>query len=564
KVNGRTPQIEAALATTLTMQRMPILERRMMLATLGIPKEVIQGQTPAESADLLARIALRSNSPGSYQFEFRVSGARWLLGLKVGANGIEGAGAMPKPPSPPFWKEALGPLLSFVSIAFPPAAPFLQTANALYAIDQGAKGLGLVSAIAGAAAGVANITNAASAATLASVANTLSSANGVLSAVKNRDVLSAFSSVATLAGGIGSLAKVELGAGFSLLQRAGTIAGVAAKVRNDDWVGLLSDGMHTLNEMAQQAIREAETKPTPPPAPEETEATSGPAETEAPNGIPSELETIPIEVETDNAPVARTVKVVAGDNLTKLATRLLGNAALAPELYAWNAARIGNDPNLLRTGVVLELPPPGFRLSTSARNEFFTSTHLIPVTAPAVPTNARPNEETKAVLTELSRATTELAQTPSTDTDQLERLKEYINGLKLKAELGLGLKKLELSWDADGLHLEFKPASAEFSTNGTLVKLAAEPSLVVNENGLELQLKLVGAAGPVEAGVKGVIGTDGKLDFEHVLGVQGDLFAIGGKILGVGAKVGVEIGAPRRPSPPPASPWFGDRGAIAP
>lgn len=70
-----------------------------------------------------------------------------------------------------------------------------------------------------------------------------------------------------------------------------------------------------------------------------------------------------------------------------------------------------------------------------------------------------------------------------------------------------------------------------------------------------------GFSAPVEAGVKGA---DGKLDFEPVLGVQGDLFAIGGKILGVGAKVGVEIGAPRRPSPPPESPWFGNRGAIAP
>lgn len=252
KVNGQTPAIEAALATTLTMERMPMVEKRLMLASLGLPQQVLAGIQPAEASALLSRIALRSKSPGTHQLEFGVAGKPWLMALKVGAKGIEGAGAMEKPKDPPWWKEALGPVLSIVSIAFPPAAPFLQVANALYAIDQGAKGLGLVAAVAGAAAGVGVISGASNAATLGSLANSLGAANGVVTAVKTGNVLAAFSSVVSLAGTVGTLANLDLGDGFSVLQAGGRIAGTTSRALDGDWSGVLSDGFHALNERAKQ------------------------------------------------------------------------------------------------------------------------------------------------------------------------------------------------------------------------------------------------------------------------------------------------------------------------
>ena len=52
---------------------------------------------------------------------------------------------------------------------------------------------------------------------------------------------------------------------------------------------------------------------------------------------------------------ARTYTVVAGDSLSKIAKKLLGNAARWKEIHALNHDQIKN-PDLIRPGQVLKIP----------------------------------------------------------------------------------------------------------------------------------------------------------------------------------------------------------------
>ncbi|TCP57979.1 LysM domain-containing protein [Tumebacillus sp. BK434] len=58
-----------------------------------------------------------------------------------------------------------------------------------------------------------------------------------------------------------------------------------------------------------------------------------------------------------SAPAPKTHTVVSGDTLWALAKRYLGNGAKYMEIYNLNTGVIGKDPNLIRPGQVLKLPP---------------------------------------------------------------------------------------------------------------------------------------------------------------------------------------------------------------
>lgn len=54
-------------------------------------------------------------------------------------------------------------------------------------------------------------------------------------------------------------------------------------------------------------------------------------------------------------PGGRTYTVVAGDNLSKIAKKLLGKASRWTEIHALNEATVKN-PDLIRPGQVLKIP----------------------------------------------------------------------------------------------------------------------------------------------------------------------------------------------------------------
>lgn len=237
KVNGKTPFIETALATQLTMERLPMVEKRVLLAQLGFSNEACLAVSAGEAASILSRVSMATLQPGEHRLEVGVAGKGWQLGLKVGPGGeIEGAGASPIPPKPAGWKRFIGPVLSIASVIFPPAAPVLQTINAAIAIANGAKGLGLMASLASAAAGVGQLTGFSGAATLGTVASGLNAANGVAQGLKSGNLLGALSSVASLAGAVGTLTGTRLDSTFSLLGKA---AGVGSSLVTKDFTGLV-------------------------------------------------------------------------------------------------------------------------------------------------------------------------------------------------------------------------------------------------------------------------------------------------------------------------------------
>lgn len=623
KVGGKTPAIEVALATTLTMERMPMVEKRLMLGQLGIPADGLRAATPQEASDLLTRVALRTKTPGEQQFEAKLGGKDYIVGLKIGAKGdIEAAGAQPKPPPPPkqkWYKKWLGPILTVASFVFPVAAPALQAINAAMAIKNGAKGLGLIASVAGAVAGVggmvANLAGAGSslastAATVASVAGRVASvagaANGVHQGIKTGDFLGAFSSVVNLAGQVGSLTGTNLGSNFDLLQKAGTAAGYASRALNGDLAGLgaeaLGTGLRTIIDNATQeptatqadvrrvdnAIDAANTQP-----PSTTDfslgtgarlgqsgestvrlGTGDDGASLGPSTGATQADVRRIDNQLDDAAWnTQRVTVRSGDNLSRIAGSRLGDPSLTPELYAWNAARIGNDPNALRTGVELEMPPAGFRLSQAERDAFFRSTHIAPsngfsdgldardlrpstgfsdgldardlrrppTTRPATGGDV-PNLGPNTLSPEWggfdqpipSRERVRVPQTPAGNSlssewggvdpsigtyDGIDSLRPgatpaFLMASKLKFELSAGTFKGEVAISPES-GVTFKKSNDEIWTKDVqfrlgAVKFTAEPSVTVDANGnFKVEGKIQGQAGPVAVAIKGSISPDG-------------------------------------------------------
>ncbi len=253
-VNGKTPLVEVALATQLTMERMSMADKRAMLAQVGFPPEACSAIRPDEAASILTQVSFATREPGEHSLFVKVDGEAWQLGLKIGEKGaIEGAGAQKVPPDPPFWKQIVGPVLMVVGVVFPVLAPFTMALNAAMAVANGAKGLGLVAAIAGAAAGIGGMVSqfagvassvGQSATAFVSVAKTVASvasaANGVQQAIKTGDILGGISSVASLAGQFDGV-RDALGSSLDLLQKAGQAAGYASRIVQGDFAGIGAD-----------------------------------------------------------------------------------------------------------------------------------------------------------------------------------------------------------------------------------------------------------------------------------------------------------------------------------
>jgi hypothetical protein len=614
KIGGKTPQIEVALATTLTMERMPMVEKRQMLGQLGMPADVLRAATPQEASDLLTRVALRTRTPGEQQFEAVLGGKDYIVGLKVGAKGdIEAAGAQLKPPQPKQnkLKQLIGPILTVASFVFPVAAPALQAINAAIAIKNGARGLSLVASVAGAVAGVggmvANLAGAGSsiasaASTVANVAGRVASisgaANGVHQGAKTGDFLGAFSSVVSLAGQVGSLTNTTLGSNFDLLQRAGTAAGYASRALNGDIAGLgaevLGTGLRALVDNAAQgatapqaAVRQVDDDV-------DDATTQAPSTTDFSLGAGARLgqsgeSTVKLGTGDDGASLGPStgapqadvqrvepqvdgtavttprITVRRGDNLSRIARSQLGDPSRTPELYAWNAARIGNDPNALRAGVELELPPSDFRLSQAERDAFFRSTHVAPPPSgsgfsdnlDARDLRSRSGGPTTtatppAPSTRASSGAPDLgANTQSAEWGGFDAPVEgtgkgpaFLAAAKLKFELTAGTFKAEVGLSAEsGLAGKISNGNVweynKFELKTGPLKFAAEPSISVDANGnFKLEGKVQGAAGPVSVSLKGSIDQDGNYKVDGpVVGADPRWLSVGFKVLGVGVKL---------------------------
>lgn len=240
-VNGKTPFVETALATQLTMERLPMVEKRVLLAQLGFSSDACLAVSAGEAASILSRVALATTKPGEHRLEVGVGGKGWQLGLKIGAKGdIEAAGASEIPPKPSGWKRFIGPVLSVASALFPAAAPVLQTINAALAIANGAKGLNLITSLASAAAGIGELSGFSGAATLSNVARGLSAAGGVAQGLKSGNLLGVLSSAATLAGAVGNLTGKTVDSNFTV---AGKLAGYGNSLVNKDIGGLVSEAI---------------------------------------------------------------------------------------------------------------------------------------------------------------------------------------------------------------------------------------------------------------------------------------------------------------------------------
>ena len=120
---------------------------------------------------------------------------------------------------------------------------------------------------------------------------------------------------------------------------------------------------------------------------------------------------------------------------------------------------------------------------------------------------------------------------------------------QMEAFAKVGLKKFEVSVDSDGFHFEAKAAATldrEFKVRAGVIKIIGEPSISFDSEGIKAELKLVGNAGPVSVGLKGIRKPNGELEWEPVGEIGKELFGLGGSLFGVGLNVGVEGGS-RKP-----------------
>lgn len=484
-VNGKPPLVETALATQLTMEKLSMAEKRELLAQVGFPPEATASVRPDEAASILSRVSFATREPGEHSMYVKVDGASWMLGVAVGEAGqITGAGAQKLPPDPPFWKQVIGPVLSVVSIAFPVVAPFAMALNGAMALSSGAKGLGLVAAVASVAGGVGGMVGTLSSSAqvmstanmLSDVAGALNGANGLINGVKNRDLGAFFSSAMSVASSVGNLTGTSVStmsglapSTLSMLTTAGKALSVVDSLVSGDLAGAFTGAVGLgqaevarqeaelasysatestrfanraatgAEERADASFNETELQRFVNRANTAREAATQPSVEHAPGQV--DVRRIDNEQLTEFG-TRPTVKVVSGDNLTRIATSQLGDASRTPELYAWNAGTIGASPNSLRVGVELELPPEDFRLSDAERAQFFAVTHVAPpVTTPVTTTQGSTPEVTGTpTTTSTTGATATTAATPAStpSTPSLwDRVSDAINNFNPRNYKGL-------------------------------------------------------------------------------------------------------------------------------
>ncbi len=246
-VNGRVPLSESAIATQMAMERMTMVEKRLLLRQAGLPFEAVRTIPPLTAATVLTTVTMFQKEPGDHTYKFDANGAHWLGAVSVAGDGsIIGGAAVKLPPEPKWWEEALGPILAIVSLAFPAVAPYAAVINAGVQVHNGARGIQLFASIASAAAGVSAISDSAQGLATAStttqnltvIATALNATSSLNSAIKNKDVLGIFVSMVSLADSVGTMTNTRLDSSFDLVRQAAKVADLVRRVRDGDIVGL--------------------------------------------------------------------------------------------------------------------------------------------------------------------------------------------------------------------------------------------------------------------------------------------------------------------------------------
>lgn len=609
-VGGKPLRIDVAVATTNQFDQLSVADKKAMLQQVGLPKEDVDVIAPDRMTAILTRVAMMTREPGEHSIEVDTGPEKFRIAAKVAANGdLEGIGAekLPKEKKQKWYQKALGPILTVASFVFPAAAPFIRIVQAGLAIANGARGLNLVGAVVGAAAGLsgagiitgsaANFINTAN-----QVVGTARAVQGAVQGFRSGDVLGGLSSAISAgsqATGLLADQGVDVSQARNFLREAGNAVGIANQVngtirafRNGDVLGGLGGALDLANRQGllgedgatirtavglAGAIRNRDvggaleglgtllgpriTNEGVTTTDGSTSLTAQPGEPPPPIDEVIELDTLPSLDPADLekfrlAPAPVTVQ--RGDSLTAIATRA-GDLSRLPELYAYNARLIGGDPNLIKPGQVLEIPPPEFQLSNEDRSKFYALAHLPPTPPPPPPSTldardlraAQPEltPYTRQAMDDLARATREIseAKTP----DLLQQALDLAATAKFKLDIGLGIKQIIVSFDKDGLHLDLKTqAKLEPKIEGRLgiVKLAVEPNVVINGDGIAIETKVSGGVGPVSVGFKGTTGTGGE-KFETVVGLKGDIAGVGLKAFGFGLKGGFEVNPTQEKAP---------------
>lgn len=259
RLDGKPVLADAAIATHATIDRLPMAEKRAMMAQLGLPQEAIRGISAGEAASLLTTTAMLTTQKGDHSFGFGVSGRPWQMGLRIGEGGaIEGVGAQ-RIPEQSFGREFFDFACTVVSIAFPPVAPIVGAVRTAVAYEQGQRGLGLFASAASAVAGLGDMAGATWAAAAGDFAKVVSAVNGTYQAAKTGDVLGGFSSLVSLASSVGDLSGTPIGSNFNLLETLGRVATGARSLINGDINGLAGQAFGAVSEHQRtQARQQAE------------------------------------------------------------------------------------------------------------------------------------------------------------------------------------------------------------------------------------------------------------------------------------------------------------------
>lgn len=272
-------------------------------------------------------------------------------------------------------------------------------------------GLGSALAAGQGAAGIVGGPNSEVAGRFAQAGNLVRGVGSAVAAIRGRDPLGALGAVldtarAAGAEGLGTarnlVSLVEaarrrdaLGAAGialdlanerGLLGSAGETArdavSVAEAVRDRDFAGILASGGSVLERLFPGLLTSRDAPPagapaaaTPAPASGSTAADDARGSEPTP-AVPDEIFGPPApESIGANAPPRGEVTVRAGETLTSLAARHLGGADKWPLIYLYNRDVIGQDPNALRAGATLQLPPEGYDPSRADQNSVIRTAH---------------------------------------------------------------------------------------------------------------------------------------------------------------------------------------------
>jgi nucleoid-associated protein YgaU len=422
-VDGKPLPTANTIAMSETLESVPTDQQRNELIGAGFPSDKVNTITPEEVHRAMTHVSVELARPGGVKpFEVALGGDDYNVNPKNDANGkLQSLEISEKPKSKSRWKKftdslkkIAGPVLTVLSF-IPVTAPFAIAANAALSVVNGIKNHNPLGVIAGLAGGVASFagdiassigdvaqsTVASAAQTVANVANTASAG---LAAIKGKNPASILGFIAGAAGNLASsVADTSQDLADSLrdvsstARTAAQVASGVQAIRNHDVGGILSAASGALSGPSRPSSSSGgfdQTVTAPQPAVTDSPTNDGP-DVPFENGYPDEGSASigqPDDFSSDEstqpsiAPVSDAsgdstsddpvVTVQKGDTLSDLAQRYLGDARLASVLYAYNQDTLGPNPNLLRVGDEIALPPPDFQISAAQDRAFWSSAQL--------------------------------------------------------------------------------------------------------------------------------------------------------------------------------------------